>query len=159
MHFVMNVITFHVEIKVNAFMLKGPWWCLYTWYICQWSASSLVRQFILVCIPLQWRHNERDGVSNHRRRVCLLNCLSRCRSKNTSKLCVTGLCEGNPPVTGWFPSQRVSNADFFSIWRRGHATPRQYQNHCWLIVNWTFQNNLQWNFSKNTKLSFTKIHE
>ena len=25
--------------------------------------------------PLQWRHNERDGVSNHRCLDCLLNCL------------------------------------------------------------------------------------
>ena len=24
--------------------------------------------------PLQWRHNERDGVSNHGRLNCLLNC-------------------------------------------------------------------------------------
>ena len=29
----------------------------------------------------------------------------------TSKLRVTGLCEGNSPVTGEFPSQRVSNAE------------------------------------------------
>ena len=41
-------------------------------------------------ISLQCRHNERDGVSNHRRLDCLLNCLFRCRSKKTSKLCVAG---------------------------------------------------------------------
>ena len=53
---------------------------------------------------LQWRHNERDGVSNHRRLDFLLNCLFRRRSKNTSKLRVTGLCEENSPVTGEFPA-------------------------------------------------------
>ena len=52
---------------------------------------------------LQWRHNERDGVSNHRCLDCLLNRLLRRRSKKTSKLRVTGLCEGNPPVTCGFP--------------------------------------------------------
>ena len=31
---------------------------------------------------------------------CLLNRLFRRRSKKTSKLSVTGLCEGNSPVTG-----------------------------------------------------------
>ena len=36
---------------------------------------------------LQWRHNGRDGVSNHQRIACLLNRLFRCRSKKTSKLC------------------------------------------------------------------------
>ena len=48
---------------------------------------------------LQWRHNECDGVSNHWRLICLLNRLFRRRSKKTSKVRVTGLCEGNPPVT------------------------------------------------------------
>ena len=65
-----------------------------------------------------WRHNERDGVSNPRRLDCLLNRLFRRRSKKTSKLCVTCLCEGNPPVTGGFPSQRASNAENIStLWR------------------------------------------
>ena len=31
--------------------------------------------------------------------------------RETSKLCVTGLCEGNKPGTGGFPFQRVSNAE------------------------------------------------
>ena len=64
-------------------------------------------------IPLLWRHNWRDGVSNHQPNDCLLNRLFRHRSKKTSKLRVTGLCEGNPPVTGGFPSQRASNAENF----------------------------------------------
>ena len=48
-------------------------------------------------ITLQWRHNERDCVSNHRRLYCLLNCWFRRRSKKTSKLRVIGLCVGNSP--------------------------------------------------------------
>ena len=48
---------------------------------------------------LQWRHNERDGVSNRRRLDYLLNRLFRRRSEKTSKIRVTGLCKGNPPVT------------------------------------------------------------
>ena len=75
----------------------------------------------LIYEPLKWRHNERDGVSNHRRLDCLLSCLFRRRSKKISKLCVTGLCEGNPPVTGGFPSQRSSNAKNVSICWRHHA--------------------------------------
>ena len=50
-------------------------------------------------LSLQWRHNERDGVSNNQPHDCLLNCLFRRRSKKTSKLCVTGLCEG----IHWWP--------------------------------------------------------
>ena len=47
---------------------------------------------------LQWRHNGRDGVSNHQPYDCLLNCSFRRRSKKTSKHRVTGLCGGNSSV-------------------------------------------------------------
>ena len=67
---------------------------------------------------LQWRHNERDAVSNHQTRDCLLNLLFRRRSKKASKLRVTGLCWGNSPVTGELPTQRASNAENVSIWWR-----------------------------------------
>ena len=67
-------------------------------------------------MPLQWRHNGRDGVSNHQPHDCLLNRLFRRRSKKTSKLRVSGLCAGNSPVTGEFPAQMASNAENVSIW-------------------------------------------
>ena len=71
--------------------------------------------------PLQWRHNEHDGVWNHQPYGCLLNRLFSRRSKKTSKIRVTGLCEGNAPVTGEFPAQRTSNAVNIAVWWRHHA--------------------------------------
>ena len=68
----------------------------------------------------RWRHNGRDGVSNHQPHDCLLNRLFRHRSKKTSKLRVTGLCAGNSPGTGEFPAQRASDAENVSIWWRHH---------------------------------------
>ena len=70
--------------------------------------------------PLQWRHNECDGVSNHKPHDCLLNRLFRRGSKKTSKLRATGLCAGNSPMTGEFPAQRASNVENISIWWRHH---------------------------------------
>ena len=55
-------------------------------------------------------------VSNHQPHDCLLNLLFRRRSKKTPKLRVTGLCGGNSPVTGEFPTQMASNAENGSIW-------------------------------------------
>ena len=55
---------------------------------------------------MQWRNNDPDGVSNHRRLDCLLNRLLRHRSKQISQLRVTGLCEGNSQVTGEFASHK-----------------------------------------------------
>ena len=40
--------------------------------------------------------------------------------KETPKLCVDGLCEGNSPVTGEFPAQMAINAENVSIWWRHH---------------------------------------
>ena len=76
---------------------------------------------VSLAVSLQWRHNEHDGVSFYRRPHCLLNRLSRCRSKKTSKLRVTGLCAGNSPVTGDFSAQKASTAENVSIWWRHHV--------------------------------------
>ena len=85
------------------------------------SAVSLFR--IRVNISLQWRHNECDGISNHQTHNCLLKSLFRCRSKKTSMLHVTGLCEGNLLVMGEFPTQRASNVEKVSIWWCHHHVP------------------------------------
>ena len=70
----------------------------------------------VTCLPvsLQWRHNGRDGVSNHQHHDCLLNRFRR-RSMKTSKLRVTGLCAGNSPGTGEFPAKMANNAENVSI--------------------------------------------
>ena len=60
------------------------------------TSDDLFYWRIILCVirsPLQWRHNERDGVSNHRRLDCLLNSFFRRRSKKISKLRVTSPCE------------------------------------------------------------------
>ena len=103
-------------------------------FFCLYSMSSILSLCFVVCWnhsiypyssgnihwPLQWRHNGRDSISNHQPHDCLLNRLFRHRSKETSKLRVTGLCAGNSPVTGEFPAQMASNAENASIWWRHH---------------------------------------
>ena len=101
------------KINLKMFVLQSL--CLLgraLWYA--WTAAPQVRH------PSQWRHNGRDSVLNHQPHDCLLNRLFRRRSKKTSKLRVTGLCEGNSLGTGEFPAQRDSNAENVSIWWRHH---------------------------------------
>ena len=81
---------------------------------------QFLRCWMWIFNTLQWRHNGYDGVSNHQPHNCLLNRLFRCRSRKISKLRVTGLCEGNSPMTGEFPAWRASNAENVSIWWRDH---------------------------------------
>ena len=97
------------------------------WHVCDISLSLIIH--ILFCEiliiyahnQLQWHHNEHDGFSNHHCLHCLVNCLFRRSSKKTSKFCITGLCEGNSPVTCEFPAQRASNMEYISIWWHHHA--------------------------------------
>ena len=72
-------------------------------------------------MPLQWRRNGCEGISNHQPYDCSLSRLFKAQIKETSKLRVTGLCEGNSPGTGEFPAQKASNAEYFSIWWRHHG--------------------------------------
>ena len=87
--------------------------CLHFEYIGYRLASPDITQI------LQWRHNESDGVSNHRRHDCLLNRLFRRRSKKTSKPRVTILCEE-------FLAQKASNAENVFIWWRHHQCSNSY---------------------------------
>ena len=82
-------------------------------------------------IILQWRHNKRDGVSNHQLHDCLINSLFRRRSNKISKLCVTGLGAGNSPVTVEFPAQRASDAQNVSIWLRHHEVDSSHTKFIW----------------------------
>ena len=69
---------------------------------------------------LQWRHNERDGVSNHLTIVYSTVYLGANQRKH-KKIRITGLCAGNSPMTGEFLTQKASNAENVSIWWRYHA--------------------------------------
>ena len=86
-------------------------------FFCYWLVLVRLLGVISTFYVLQWRHKERDGVSNHQPHGCLLNRIFKAHIKEKkSKLRVTGLCAGNSPVTGEFPAQRVSNAENISIW-------------------------------------------
>ena len=121
---------FYFSVILTCFVLKLiNKECLFNNHWNFWVISYLVLVLMDITswigsknsIALHWRHNERGDDSNHRCLACLLNRLFRRESKKTSKLCVTGLCEGNPPVSGGFPSQRASNAENVSIWWRHHG--------------------------------------
>ena len=40
----------------------------------------------------------------------------------------------------------------FRYWLVAYSAPSHYLNKCWVIVNWTLRNKLQWNLNQNTKL-------
>ena len=77
-------------------------------------------------LTLHRRHNECDVVSIAYSTVC---------SVADQKIVKdTGLCEGNSPLIGEFPSQKASNAEMVSIWLRHHDINSKISCHCrWII--------------------------
>ena len=82
---------------------------------CTWRAKP-----VKLMMSLRWRHDGRDGVSNHQPHDCLHNRVFRRRSKEISKLHDTALCEGNSPKTSEFSAQKANIAENVSIWWRHH---------------------------------------
>ena len=124
---------FVTHTTFNSLRVEETWNCICICIICHFS-TRMWHWELKSPHALRWRHNGSDGVSNHQP-----NCLFRRRSKKTWKLCVTGLCVGNSPVTGEFPAQRASNAENSSIWWRHHG--RQWHVYptwsvSWLLVAW-----------------------
>ena len=64
--------------------------CLVNEYLCSYIDSMPLYTGHHKSASLQWRHTNRDCVSNHQRLDCLLNRLFMRRSKKVSKLRVTG---------------------------------------------------------------------
>ena len=56
--------------------------------------------------------------------------------RKTSKLRVTGLCEGNSPLTGEFPPQKASNAKNVSIWWRHYGLAGMPQRKAMSGLQW-----------------------
>ena len=91
------------------FTVEWGWWHgeIFMWSTYQYSSSLLqwhcgnrtITADVVQCYwfdkrPLRWRHNGRDGVSNHQSHDCLRIRLFRRRSKETSKPRVTGFVRG-----------------------------------------------------------------
>ena len=116
--------------------------------------------------PLQWRHDERDGVWNHQPRDCFFHRLFMRRSRKTSKLRVTGLCAGNSPVIGEFPAQRTSNAGMFPFddvimqCQHTYITHRKSQSMSWSLLcsHHTLKSGNTWNREIYSKLSHQNRH-
>ena len=82
----------HLDIMGD--ITQSTFWKTY-WYYCQYYRS------------LQWRHNGRDGVSNHQPHYCLLNRLFRLRTKKTSNRWLANSPHKGPVTRKMFPFDDV----------------------------------------------------
>ena len=87
---------------------------LLTWWYEEAKLSSY-KTVIRCPNTLEWRHNGRYSVSNHQPHDCLLNRLSRRRSKKRIKAPRHWHLCGNSPGTSEFSTQRASNTEMFSF--------------------------------------------
>ena len=80
--------------------------------------------------------------------------------KTNSPLSPYAVCSVNYQLTGCKGICKLEQLECLHSKDTTHpilcSAPSHYLNQCWLIVNWTLRNNIQWNFNRNTKLF---IHE
>ena len=111
-------------------LTKNRWWiwCDVIFHpIIRWFEWINVTHLYTICMVvsvhhntttiLQWRHDERDGVSPASRLFIQLFIHTQIKIK-IPKLRVTGLFDGNSPETS---EQKATNAENVSIWWRHHA--------------------------------------
>ena len=124
------------NLELNCRQFQTPWRPCYVTEINSNHISTFKFPVIWLqqYIPLQWRHSDRDGVSNHQPHHCLLKRLFRRRWKKTSKLRVTGLWE----FTGdqWIPrtkgQERGKCFDLMTAsWH--HIDYIEYLLKCWMF--------------------------
>ena len=71
---------------------------------------------VSVAKSLQWHHI--SSIKYHRQLGCLFKSLLSYEKRKHRSSTLLAICEGNPPVNGWFPSQRASQAEIVSkSWR------------------------------------------
>ena len=126
-----------INENMSVFTISNEYWsiwCYWKWWsplvqIMAWqrsgdgSSAKVIRPQVSESYAnrtLQWRHNDRDDVSNHQRLDCLLNRLFRPRSKKKIKAPRHWCLGVNSPVTGKLHAQRAGNAANVSIWWRHH---------------------------------------
>ena len=113
----------------------------------------------LVILPLLWQHSYSSP--------SVIKCITGACVFINLMLLVTGLCEGNSPVTGEIPAQRASNAENTTIWWRhhdlgnindhvhivthGHLMHQSYKTTCWKHPNLTDDEDPHPNSPENTR--------
>ena len=105
--------------------LKFAFWFQLQWWLFPGVELTMSQHWL----ALRWRHNGRDGISNHRPRDCLLNRLFRPRSKNR-----------------WIPCTIASNAENVSIWWRHDGI-------------WTSNGLVYWRIYASLGLNELKMHD
>ena len=117
----MNKNVWNLALKLKWFTRKGKKKTVKIWKLTYINHDAIfaVRAFkfgALRDIKMLLNLNSEFEISNRNAfGAMLLNRLFRRRSKKTSKLCVTGFCAGNSPLTGEFPAQTASYAEKISI--------------------------------------------
>ena len=118
----------NIFVQLTRVILQPSWWIFEGWWrklistlkwfwwqtpgICDKFNTNMclktVNQYpqprrFPIRVTLRWRHDEYDSVWNYQPHDCLLRRLFRHKSNKISKLHVTGLWDGNSPVTGNSP--------------------------------------------------------
>ena len=119
------ILLLYIHQKVGRSIVVLSWCALWEYLILPAQTRD---EFLLAECRRTWTSSHCSGIimsaiSSQITSVSIVNSTvySGANQRKTSKLRVTGHCQGNSPVTGEFPAQRSNNAENVSIWWRHYA--------------------------------------
>ena len=141
---------FHCHLSFSSSLKLSRFWLLLSWalsllWLMRYSVNYFAHRYVYECEYIHLHIYNHKTIKYNRPLITIMSAMtcqitsltivyptvySGRKSKKTSKLRVTGLCEGNSPVTGEFPAQRASYAENVSIWWRHH----EHESLLWLII-------------------------
>ena len=102
-------------------------WYTYRMYGCTHAVNACTQAW-WPHSALQWRHNERDGVSYRRRLYCLRSGLFQAQIKESTKSPRHWPLCGEFTGVRWIPRPKDNNAENASIWWRHHEAWRVHSD-------------------------------
>ena len=120
--FYMNISFYSIYVGLGRFIIGSPF--RYSSMICCKYQNNIYAflKTTLKVLPVQWqsfvlhwRHNERDGVSNHQPHYCLLECLFNVEIKENIKVPRHWPLCGEFTIDRWIPRTKASNTENVSI--------------------------------------------
>ena len=92
-------------------------------------------------VSVWWRHHERHDASFSQACICLFNDFNELNNKTTSKLRMTGLFDGKPPVTGWYwvHNFHYKRSAWVVFWRWSFITTKYKNRISRLIILLSFR--------------------
>ena len=145
---------------------------------CYFLKPNISNTYCCVAVHLCWKHTSIHRLITEGMTVVPIDTLMFLGNRNMMKINVCGAMRNMESIL-YLNTYHASKYEFsqflthlpivphicirqlgehwFRWWLVAYLAPNHYIKQCWVIVNWTLRNSLQWNFNQNSKFFIRKM--